>query len=480
MATGTASFSGGKYKFNIGYSYTNTSFKITSVKTTCLESGWAAWELMPALFFYVLKGSSPVPKDYQNTADTDPVKKWITDRSGKYENYQGNDPTGLLSNSDGGVVNWSSSKFDNLSLSLSGSSVTLTVGALIVNSTGTLSNVVYGSDTFTLQLYTAPTGYSLQIINSTINSITAKHSWTNGSDTVSTHNITIGSDVKSVGNGSSVTFTGLKSNTLYTVNGKISDGTTTRTDSGTRWTYPKLDPTNGLILSLPSGLEHDQIKADAKAEVSTTFDQFAFKFDSNAFSAWGDSTELYTDLVGHSTHTITAKMKNTTSGYESAEVSKTITIWYDPIYSLSVSLTNKWFWYLATKAIFDYQGGAANITKYEFIIGNETYQNKGTTNAYSRGTTTPGNSNNLSYNTSYFCKVRLTDNHGRTKEAQATFKTLDERPLYVNGVLREVKIIKPDKSVSYVTPNLLSVIQPDGTLINMNKIINNDDRTEFK
>ena len=51
--------------------------------------------------------------------------------------------------------------------------------------------------------------------------------------------------------------------------------------------------------------------------------------------------------------------------------------------------------------------------------------------------------------------------------------------LYVNGTLREVKVIKPDNSVIYITPNLLTVVKPDGSTVNMNKIINNDDRTSY-
>lgn len=327
-------------------------------------------------------------------------------------------------------------------------------------------------------LYRAPSNYKLEITESSVNTITAKHSWTNGSATVSTKTITIGSDTRSVNNGSSYTFEGLKSNTKYTINGKIYDGTTTLTDSKTRWTYPEI---GSLTLSLPSGKEHDEIDALAVADVSSDYDKFSFKLDSNEFSEYSDDANIsYSDLEGHSTHSVTVKMKNTTSGYESKEVVKSITTWYDPIYSLSVTLVNKWYWFISTKATFNYQGGPENIKKYEFSIGDESYQDKDTTNAYSKGTTTPGQSNNLLYNTDYICKVKLTDNHGRTKEASATFKTLDERPLYVNGTLREVKVIKPDGSVHYITPNLLSVVRPDNKVINMNKIINNDDRTEYK
>ena len=56
---------------------------------------------------------------------------------------------------------------------------------------------------------------------------------------------------------------------------------------------------------------------------------------------------------------------------------------------------------------------------------------------------------------------------------------MDERPLYINGQLRETKLIRPDGSVIYVTPNLLSAITSDNKVVNMNKIINNDDRLTF-
>ena len=88
-------------------------------------------------------------------------------------------------------------------------------------------------------------------------------------------------------------------------------------------------------------------------------------------------------------------------------------------------------------------------------------------------TTTGGATNNLKYNTDYNCSIRLTDNHGRTAEVKNTvYKTLDERPLHVNGSLKEVKVIKPDGTVTYITPDLLSVILENGTTVNMNDIIN--------
>lgn len=355
---------------------------------------------------------------------------------------------------------------------------------VIVDKSGDENDIhghLFGS-TFTL--FSPPYNLSIKLDKSTTTSFTISASWTSGTNADAIAYITANGQTKSIDAYSTevATFTGLTPNTSYSVSAKLTTkeypNTTDDTASLTVWTYPQLD---SVSLSLPSGYEHDRIKATAKATKTSDYDQYAFKLDSGSYSSWAATKEkLYSDLVGHSTHTITAKMKNTESGYESAEVNQTVVTWYDPIYSLSVSLVNNWFWYLSTKAIFDYQGGVSNIKKYEFSIGNESYQDKGTTNSYSKGSTTPGASGNLNYNTSYTCKVRLTDNHGRTKEASATFKTLDERPFYVDGQLREVKLIKPDGSVHYITPNLLSVIQPDNTVINMNKIINNDNRTEYK
>lgn len=273
------------------------------------------------------------------------------------------------------------------------------------------------------------------------------------------------------------TFSSLSSNTNYSLQVRAvsnTGGGTSGALSGSRWTYPVI---GSLTVSLQSGQEHDRINASAAASVSSSYDQYSFAINSNSWQTYGGSSTYWSGLNGNTTYTIWVKMRNTASGFESASVSRQITTWHDPLTNLKVNLVNRWFWYLLVNCSYTYTG---TISKFEFDIGGQGYQNKGTSNSHSRGTTSPTGSPKLAYNTNYTCKVRVTDNHGRQYTASATYKTLDERPLYVNGVLREVKLIKSDGSVHYVTPNLLSVIQSNGTVTNMNKIINNDDRTEYR
>lgn len=273
------------------------------------------------------------------------------------------------------------------------------------------------------------------------------------------------------------TFSSLSSNTNYSLQVRAvsnTGGGTSGALSGSRWTYPVI---GSLTVSLQSGQEHDRINASAAASVSSSYDQYSFAINSNSWQTYGGSSTYWSGLNGNTTYTIWVKMRNTASGFESASVSRQITTWHDPLTNLKVNLVNRWFWYLLVNCSYTYTG---TISKFEFDIGGQGYQNKGTSNSHSRGTTSPTGSPKLAYNTNYTCKVRVTDNHGRQYTASATYKTLDERPLYVNGILREVKLIKSDGSVHYVTPNLLSVVQSNGTVTNMNKIINNDNRTEYR
>lgn len=272
------------------------------------------------------------------------------------------------------------------------------------------------------------------------------------------------------------TFGGLSSNTRYSIQVRAvsnTGGGTSGALDGALWTYPVI---GGLNVSLVSGKEHDAISATSYAQVSSGNDSFQFRLNYN-YTGWQTVGKTWSGLSGHTTYTIGVTVRNNTSGYQSAEVTKQITTWYDPLTNLRVNLVNRWFWYLLINSSYSYGG---SISKFEFDIGGQGYQNKGTSNSHSRGTTSPTGSPKLAYNTNYTCKVRVTDNHGRQYTASATYKTLDERPLYVNGVLREVKLIKSDGSVHYVTPNLLSVVQSNGTVTNMNKIINNDDRTAYR
>lgn len=320
--------------------------------------------------------------------------------------------------------------------------------------------------------------------------LTAPSSWTTASSTTNSVTLGVSSNNNTTGlyyqyqlNGgtwqNSGTFNNLTPNTLYTVKARAKNDSNTSLStsgelSGSIWTVPSI---SSLTVSLKSGAEHDAINATVSPVVDSGNDSYQFRIGTTSNAYVKSFNASWSGLSGNTTYTIGVKLKNNTSGKESAEVTKDITTWYDPISNLKINMTNRWFWYLAVNSSYTYGG---TISKFEFSIGSDqSYQNKGTTNSHSRGSTTGGTSGNLAYNTDYLCKVRLTDNHGRTAEAQATFKTLDERPLYINGALREVKLIKSDGSVVYITPNLLSVVQENGTVTNMNKIINNDDRKSF-
>ena len=578
MATGTTSFSGNAFKFDISYEYTNTSFKLTSVKTTALISGWGAWELQPSLFLYALRGSNPVPKAYQSyDANGTTCKQFVTDNGGVWQlAYNGNNPGAYLPNTAGTSVQWNASDFNNIALSLSGSSATITIGAFIANTTGTLSNAAYGYSTLSFTLYTESSAYELAVTSVDTTSISVRHSWTEGSvagTNYTERSITIKTsdnsynEVKSdVASGNTVRFTGLNPNRDYIIVGVANDGTTkltstvnkatnaaqptglsvtpntnalvvkgesnnyttnlsykyilTKPDNTTEtksaaydqsvtfsslssninyniqviayntisintspakiinaWTKP-LITSSGLALTLAQGSEHSKINVLAAAENASSYDQYSFKINSDPYSEYSSTNTIsYPGITENTNCQITAVVKNTQSGLISDPISKSITTWFNPMSNVSVVLNKKWFWYLEISSNYTYNG---TISKFEFSVGNESYQNKGIVNSYSKGSALGGRLGNLNYNTDYVCKVRLTDNHGRTAEATATFKTMDERSIYLNGVLREVKLIKADGSVSYITPNLLTVIMPDNTVVNMNKIINNDSRTSFQ
>lgn len=330
--------------------------------------------------------------------------------------------------------------------------------------------------------YTAPSNFKISPTSSSTNSITTTASWTSGLHPPKTPTATISINNNTgdiTESGKSVEIKKLSSNTKYTVSGKLYDGKTTvypETNNIEYWTYPII---NNPVLTRRSGYEHSIIDVSVSANVASDYDQFAYKLGNGSWTNWTtDKTHSFTGLSENTTYTVYVKMKNTSSGYESAEKSASITTWYNPVSNLNVVLVNRWYWYMEIKSSYKYNG---SISKFEFAVGNdEDWVNKGTTNLHSRGSTTPGWEKNLKYNTTYTCWVRLTDNHGRIYNKTADFKTLDERPLYVGNELREVKLIQPDGTVKYITPNLLSVVQPNGTVVNMNKIINNDSRTEYK
>lgn len=435
------------------------------------------------------------PSDIYSKLDPSIIKNWISGKGGVYHYEEIPD---AYPGKPGGPENHPPGEYIKCTLTLDiakvvgARTVTVYFGALM-RSTFMWNNLA--CETFinvaVPSSYTPPSNVSGRVNSSTHNSFNVTISWTNGTksatasatDTASAgRDDTIGSNSPATGN----TRADATPNKKYNVHMWVHDGTTQVFMNGnyvSYWTHPYIDnPT----VSLVNGNEHSQIKVVANTRYGSDYDQYAFKLDNGSWTAWQNSNVYifnrtsYSSITGHSAHTIYTKMKNTSSGFESNTTNASITTWYDPIYSLSVNMTNRWFWYLSVNSTVNYQGGTSNIVKYEFDIGTQGYQNKGTSNAHSRGSTSPTGSGKLAYNTNYLCKVRVTDNHGRTKEASATFKTLDERPLYLNGSLKEVKVIKPDGSISYVTPNLISVIKPDGSVTNMNNIINNDSRTQFQ
>ncbi len=340
-------------------------------------------------------------------------------------------------------------------------------------------------DSFTL--YKAPSNISLNIIKSDTNSITVRLSWTNGTKTGYGYTAA-DTDGKSswlqCGNGSDYKIPNLKSNTYYIVYGKVDDGTAYRVPDQRYWTYPLLqEPT----LNLVEGYEHDQIHVVANIDVASEYDQYRFKLGENG--EWteyqNDPEYIFTDLDENTEYKIYTQTKNTQSKFESEPVYSSITTWYDPLTDLEIILENRWFWYLDISTDYIYNG---TIDKYEFFIGEDLdlsdeeiiYEDMETINDYIVGSLDPFDEKKLKYNSEYLCGARLTDNHGRIYTAKTTYMTLDERPLYVDGELREVKVILPDNTIHYITPNLLTVINDNNTTVNMNKIINNDDRTEFQ
>lgn len=334
----------------------------------------------------------------------------------------------------------------------------------------------FSSDVTAPICYTAPKDFSISATSSDTNSITVKANWTEGtkSSTVTVSAGNANGTIKTIGG--TTTLSNLNSNTNYSISGSLSDDKTSLSASTTCWTYPIInDPT----LTRRSGFEHNTIDVSVSASVASDYDQFEYKLGNGSWTNWTtDKTHSFTGLSENTTYTVYVKMKNTSSGYESAEKSASITTWYNPLSNISVVLVNRWYWYMVIKSSYKYNGF---ISKFEFAVGNdEDWVDTGTTNLHSRGSTTPGWEKNLKYDTTYTCWVRITDNHGRIYQTTADFKTLDERPLYVGNELREVKLIQPDGTVKYITPNLLSVVQPNGTVVNMNKIINNDSRTEYK
>lgn len=332
--------------------------------------------------------------------------------------------------------------------------------------------------------YKPPSNLVMSASDHTVDSFTISATWTAGVQADGLAYITANGQTKTIDN-DPVTFNDLASNTSYEVIGKLSENShkseTYDTKTLTVWTKPIAEPP-GLVLK--DGSESNTIIATGSAQVKSDYDQYSFMLTLNdgtikqnwtAYSSTNSYT--FTGLSPNTNYIVKVKIKNTSSGFESVEKSANKTTWNASLTNLKVNLVDKWYWYLKINCSFDTYNGT--ITKYEFSIGEDQSLVTTTGNSHNRGTTSSTGTGKLSSNTSYLCKVKLTDNHDRTYEASASFKTLDERCIYVNGQLRELKVIRPNGTVNTITPNLLSVIKSDGTVVNMNKIINNDDRTEY-
>ena len=303
----------------------------------------------------------------------------------------------------------------------------------------------------------------------------------------------------------------IKPNTNYNLYLWVHDGQSQVFASGYQgksvWTLPEI---SDVEINLKPGSEHNTIQVKVKPTVSqSSGDEFSYALNDDKWGDWTSSTtHEFIDLKPHTEYQVWVKMRHAyvengktqyseSAAWNAKDENKLITTWYSPLTDLRVILANSWYWYLELSSSFEYDGGPSGIAKYEYHIGDdEDYKAYNyASESHKRGSTSPTGSNKLDYNTNYNCYVKITDTYGRTyssesepdnplhrtfKNAKKVFKTLDERPLYVDGKLREVKVIKPDGSLNYVTPNLLSVIQEDGTVININKVINDDIRTEFK
>lgn len=529
-------------KVTISYDYyTNSSgnnvFKVTGVKTTAEQGGWASWELSPVIMLYIVPGSTDMPAGTNNHSSSERVKDWAAERTGygvtgkALRIYAGNHPSDYISNSSGGTKTWESDDFSSAYLSGLSNTATVTIGCCIINDgSSSIRNLLRGSITVSgISFYTAPKGYAIECTDATATSFKVRHKWTAGSDSLTSNKIVIDKynydagewdtsyrTYTSLGNGSTVTFgesAKLPVNSYYKITGTINDGTTKLTDSVYAWTRPTISK-NGLTLELDPRKEHQSIIVTAKADVYTPYDQFNFSSDGgNTWTGWTSrgksATHIFKNLNANTEYNIAFKMRNARSddtktpyyaggsASNATVITKSITTWHTPLSSLNIVLDNSWYWYLAIKANFTYQG---TIKEYKFsmtekdLTSTKKYVSTGTTNLYSEGATDYNSTDKLKYNTEYKCKVQIEDEYGRiySSDVQSIdnsynmpnainyFKTLDMRPVYLNGELKEAMLVRPDGTQYCITPNMLNVLRTDGTTINLNKIINNDDRAQFK
>lgn len=265
--------------------------------------------------------------------------------------------------------------------------------------------------------------------------------------------------------GTSSTFYELDDNTKYTFYARCKNTSTKETSDSISieyWTHPILDD---IGISLVPKEEHSSFTVTAKTRTNSSYMEY-FYTCSAGNKGWTGSSATWENLTGHTTYTVVVKSKNTTSGFESATRSVSITTWHNPLSGFSVEVTNRWYYELSAKCSFSYSGTA---TIYMAIGDDQNWTDK----EHSSGVihTRDG----LSPNTLYNIWAYIQDEHGRIygnkSEKITTAYTLDDRSLYANGILKHLYangILK--------TPDKVYVIQGDGTKICMNKIINNDPR----
>lgn len=330
---------------------------------------------------------------------------------------------------------------------------------------GVLSSPLSDSLSITTNL-AAPSSWSS--VSSTVSSITAIATSPNGGSFNYQYRINNG-DWQNSG-----VFNNLAANTQYTVETRCSNGnTTTSSISTTIWTYPA--PI--IFYELIPDKEDSEADIFINSSVNSGYDQFSYSINDGAWSDWSTQTEInLTGLTENTNYIISAKINNTSSKLISDVVTIQFTTWHSPLTNLTIEQLDKWFWLLKVQSLFDYSG---SISKYEYAFGDENYV-ESAESVYIRGSADDSFVNNLEDNTTYICKARLTDEHGRVYTAENSFTTLDERPLFINGELKELKIIDTNNNIIIISPNLLTIIQENGNIVNMNKIINNDERITYE
>ncbi len=276
-------------------------------------------------------------------------------------------------------------------------------------------------------------------------------------------------------NSTTWTGSGCNPDTQYRLYAKIirtTDNATKEISNGYHYTNPKL---SDVRLALPSGAEHREIDCTAVSAGGVGNLQCRFKLDSHSYNGWvnGKTWTFSSGVLPNRTHRVYVEPYSNSSKKYGNAISKTITTWHTPLSGLTVNLLNRWYWCMEIGSSYNYSG---SIREFKFSINSNSLTSTGTTNRYGKGSL--ADDGILQDKTNYTCRVEVTDNHGRKTSASANYRTLDANSLFLDGVGKEISIITPGGE-KVVTPNEVYLIEPDGTTTNMNKIINNDDRTEY-